>query len=107
MFFFLLGFWGGIGERGESEVGGCSGEKRGVRRVRVGVDLQVDELAFVVFHDCCGVGDIGGGYFMIAIALIEVYIERKRFGGRSRLASWRSFSPNVRYTIVGIGTWNL
>ena len=32
------------------------------------VDLQVDEFAFVVFHDCCGFGNMGGGRFVIAIA---------------------------------------
>ena len=35
------------------------------------VNVQVDELAFVVFHDCCGVADRGRGYSVIANGLIE------------------------------------
>lgn len=36
--------WGLVGWGGESKKGG-----------KVGVDLQVDEFASVVFHDCCSV----------------------------------------------------
>lgn len=49
---------GGVGKRARRE----GGKVRGVC-----VDLQVDEFAFVVFHDCCvgvGLGDVGGGRFL-------------------------------------------
>ncbi len=42
-----------------------------------GVDVQVDELAFVVFHDCYGFEDLGERSFAIAGALVEVYVEGK------------------------------
>lgn len=35
------------------------------------VNVQVNELAFVIFHDCCGVADRGRGYSVIANGLIE------------------------------------
>lgn len=33
-------------------------------RVGEGMDLQVDELAFVVFHDCCGFWGFRGRGFL-------------------------------------------
>ena len=55
------------------------------------VDLQVDELAFVVFHDCGGYGDLEE-ITVVAGAIIERCIGGKHFGAWSRLASWRFFS---------------
>lgn len=62
-FWFWLGGWGRVRVRV-----GCfgAGRERARRGGGVCVDLQVDEFAFVVFHDCCvgvGLGNVGGGRF--------------------------------------------
>ena len=79
---WVLGTWG-------EEEGGAGGER----------DVQVDELAFVVFHCCCWFWGLEGKSFVIASALVEAYIcRRKRFGGWSRLASWRLAQPYEHQT---------
>lgn len=42
------------------------------------VDVQVDELAFVVLHGCRRFGGCGERSFVVASALIEAYICRRK-----------------------------
>lgn len=61
--------WGGLEGGGEEGgIGRCGGR----RGWWMGMDVQVDELAFVVFHRCWRFEGLGQKGFVVASALIEI-----------------------------------